>query len=219
MAHSNRSSMAVAETLAHEIGHNIGMEHDEEVLEGCSCSTGKCLMGAKGDEDDSNPRFLDWSDCSKKHLDKWLNKNFRNCLNNVPTAVIDIPQCGNGVVEIGEECDCGHAKECDTICCDTKTCRLTANATCAAGACCDLETCTPHPRGWKCREAREACDLPEFCRGGSNTRCPDDVTKMEGEPCPQGSCYHGRCGTYNLDEMCRALWGPTSNTVGKDSCR
>ena len=44
--------------------------------------------------------------------------------------------CGNGVVESGEECDCGDEETCRILesgnCCDFKTCKLGAHAVCSA---------------------------------------------------------------------------------------
>lgn len=43
----NRNPIGVACTLAHEMGHNLGMDHDENV-QGCYCpvprTSGGCLM-------------------------------------------------------------------------------------------------------------------------------------------------------------------------------
>lgn len=48
-------------------------------------------------------------------------------------------QCGNGRLDEGEECDCGTIAECQTSnqCCDPYTCRLTKEAQCATGECCE----------------------------------------------------------------------------------
>ncbi|XP_040197635.1 snake venom metalloproteinase atroxlysin-1-like [Rana temporaria] len=35
------SKVSVASTLVHEMGHNLGMDHDQE---NCSCSAGSCFM-------------------------------------------------------------------------------------------------------------------------------------------------------------------------------
>lgn len=47
--------------------------------------------------------------------------------------------CGNNIVEDGEDCDCGTIEECykQDPCCDPITCKLTKDAECASGPCCD----------------------------------------------------------------------------------
>ena len=46
--------------------------------------------------------------------------------------------CGNGIVDVGEDCDCGGLNDCDDPCCDPVTCRLKAAAQCSIkDACCD----------------------------------------------------------------------------------
>lgn len=54
-------------------------------------------------------------------------------------SLFEGPVCGNSFVEDGEECDCGLPEKCTNNCCDPVTCKLRGNATCATGACCDLQ--------------------------------------------------------------------------------
>lgn len=43
--------------------------------------------------------------------------------------------CGNGIVELNEDCDCGGLQDCP--CCIPSTCKLRPHAECSTGACCD----------------------------------------------------------------------------------
>lgn len=63
------------------------------------------------------------------------------CLRNVPETIFGGAKCGNGVVEHGEECDCGFTTKCPNKCCIASECKLAKDAICANGDCCDLETC------------------------------------------------------------------------------
>ena len=60
----------------------------------------------------SAPPSTRWSRCSKDQLVKSFEEGQGYCLHNVPETVYDTtPDCGNGIVEDGEECDCGNAPE------------------------------------------------------------------------------------------------------------
>lgn len=121
------------------------------------------------------------------------------------------PECGNGFVEAGEECDCGPPKFCKNTCCDPNTCKLYSNATCATGECCDLKTCSPKEAGTMCRSADSVCDLPEYCNGDSEY-CPVDYYRRDGVECDKGKsyCYSGSC--RSRDDQCKLLWGPSGKS-------
>jgi len=53
-------------------------------------------------------RSTQWSECSKTQLVESLSRGIGICLDNVPETYIS-EQCGNGIVDDGEECDCGLA--------------------------------------------------------------------------------------------------------------
>ncbi|XP_043514274.1 uncharacterized protein LOC122530927, partial [Frieseomelitta varia] len=200
MDHSNVVGL-VAATVAHEMGHNFGMEHDSA---DCECPEEKCIMASSSGS--LGPTH--WSTCSLEHLALAFEHGMDYCLRNKPQKLFDSPICGNGFVEPGEQCDCGLKENCDNPCCNVTTCMLHSNASCATGECCDLKTCRPKTAGTECRSAEHECDLPEYCTGQSEY-CPVDVFKMDGESCSMGKafCYQGSCRTHN--DQCKLLWGPT----------
>lgn len=133
----------VASTMAHEMGHNLGMDHDTP---DCTCQDSLCIMTANGS---SLHAATHWSSCSVDQLNVALHHGENFCLRNEPAKLFDSPTCGNGFVEDGEDCDCGLPEYCDNLCCDPHTCKLSQNATCATGSCCDLTTCKTATAGKK----------------------------------------------------------------------
>jgi len=191
----------VATTMAHELGHNFGMEHDSE---NCECPDDRCIMAPASST--MKPSF--WSSCSLEYLALAFEHGMDYCLRNKPRTLFESPVCGNGFVEPGEECDCGLKEHCDNPCCNPTTCRLHLNATCATGECCDFKTCKPKSPGNVCRLAEHECDLPEYCTG-DNEFCPKDIFKVDGVTCKVGQafCYQGTCRSHS--DQCRLLWGPS----------
>ncbi|PAA78458.1 hypothetical protein BOX15_Mlig000688g2, partial [Macrostomum lignano] len=205
------NAYGVAVTLAHELGHNLGLNHDEDER-GCgTCPDPQgCIMAAVGNE--VNP--VRFSNCSiHRFLDFTVPNGLGYCMTSPPedSAVSDAKvTCGNRIVEAGEECDCGPVRWCNNTCCNPNTCRFTSGSACASGECCNLATCQLKSQGVVCRSSRGICDLPEYCNGSSEW-CPQfDDYKADGTECLTGKayCYKGRCD--DRDTRCAALFNGTN---------
>ncbi|MCP9256932.1 Disintegrin and metalloproteinase domain-containing protein 12 [Dirofilaria immitis] len=205
--HSDQAAY-VAATIAHEMGHNFGMEHDIDEIE-CRCPAKSCIMSpATGI---THPTF--WSECSMRALQHSFSRGVDYCLRNSPTSVFGGARCGNGIVEAGEECDCGTPSSCINKCCNPATCRLSETAVCATGECCDLNTCQLLSATTVCRQATNECDLPEYC-DGLMEHCPADFFVQDGHECPNhvdDYCYNGYCGSR--DAQCQHIWGSTGRNA------
>ncbi|XP_006867550.1 PREDICTED: disintegrin and metalloproteinase domain-containing protein 8 [Chrysochloris asiatica] len=209
----SQSPLGVASTIAHEMGHNLAMDHDENI-DTCYCavppSSGGCVMAASL----SFELPKKFSQCSRSVYESFVETPQTECLRGMlnPNLLVSDPVCGNKLLERGEQCDCGSAQECQNPCCNATTCKLTKGAACAQGACCDQ--CQVKPAGHSCRSPKDACDLEEYC-DGQRSECPEDVFQENGSPCSGGYCYDGACPT--LDERCSKLWGSGAQ-VAVDTC-
>ncbi|XP_070398065.1 disintegrin and metalloproteinase domain-containing protein 8-like [Nothobranchius furzeri] len=209
----NTNSIGVASTIAHEMGHNLGLTHDTE---DCFCgsfpSKESCIMA----ESVGLVYPTRFSSCSRQQLSSFLEEINPTCLLDSPSTerIYGGPVCGNAFLEPGEECDCGTAEECKNPCCNATTCQLKAGAECAEGECC--HNCQLKPTGSMCRPKAGDCDLTEFCTGLSAV-CPPDAFTQNGLPCNRGNgyCYNGRCPSRQ--EHCKRLWGPDAE-VAPDAC-
>ncbi|XP_051771375.1 disintegrin and metalloproteinase domain-containing protein 9 [Ctenopharyngodon idella] len=204
---SNSALQSFSTVVAHELGHNLGMSHDD--ISGCNCS-GSCIMAS------TNSGGTKFSDCSANDFERLILRGGGVCLRNQPSQdnIITVPRCGNGILESGEECDCGTPQECNNKCCNAETCTLTKGSACAAGSCC--ENCQINVAGTPCRPSVNPCDLPEFC-GGASPFCPADFYIMDGLPCAGDTafCFEGRCQTF--DYQCKQLFGSAATTAD-DKC-
>uniref|UniRef100_A0A2K5NTL8 ADAM metallopeptidase domain 22 n=1 Tax=Cercocebus atys TaxID=9531 RepID=A0A2K5NTL8_CERAT len=156
----------MAVTLAQSLAHNIGIISDKRKLASgeCKCEDtwSGCIMGDTG-------YYLPkkFTQCNVEEYHDFLNSGGGACLFNKPSKLLDPPECGNGFIETGEECDCGTPAECvleGAECC--KKCTLTQDSQCSDGLCC--KKCKFQPMGTVCREAVNDCDIRETCSGNSS---------------------------------------------------
>uniref|UniRef100_A0A663ECQ2 ADAM metallopeptidase domain 9 n=1 Tax=Aquila chrysaetos chrysaetos TaxID=223781 RepID=A0A663ECQ2_AQUCH len=183
-----------ATVVAHELGHNLGMKHDDK----------RCPASYIMHSTDNGSR--NFSTCSADDFENLILNGGGNCLRNPPKTsnIYKEPVCGNNVVDNNEECDCGKPQECTNPCCDAATCKLTPGSQCAQGLCC--KNCKFKVAGAECRPKMDFCDLPEYCNG-SNAYCPDDFYIMNGYPCDnmKAYCYYGVCQSF--DSQCESIYG------------
>uniref|UniRef100_A0A8C2HIF3 Disintegrin and metalloproteinase domain-containing protein 10 n=1 Tax=Cyprinus carpio TaxID=7962 RepID=A0A8C2HIF3_CYPCA len=201
-------------TFAHEVGHNFGSPHDS----GLECTPGESksqdkkergnyIMYARATSGDklNNNKF---SVCSVKNISQVLEKKSGSCF-----VESGQPICGNGLVEPGEECDCGYSDQCKDECCydanqpDNRKCKLKPNKVCSPsqGPCCRAE-CSYKGRNEKCREESE-CAHQGMCNGAS-AQCPTSEPKAnftachgDTQVCLNGGCSGSICEKYGL-EVC-----------------
>ncbi|KAL2099703.1 hypothetical protein ACEWY4_004097 [Coilia grayii] len=188
----SKSVIPTASTFAHELGHNLGMEHDEG--EHCACVDPECIMTKT--LGDSSPRHF--SSCSVADYTSYLqSSNAMACLTVNPLHKALIPVCGNAILEEGEQCDCGSPEECTSTCCRAVDCKFVQSTK-------------------QCRAQGGECDLPEYCTG-SSADCPEDTFVQNGSPCSgnKGYCFNSQCPTR--DSQCMAEWGKDAQEA-EDQC-
>uniref|UniRef100_A0A3Q2QL95 ADAM metallopeptidase domain 11 n=1 Tax=Fundulus heteroclitus TaxID=8078 RepID=A0A3Q2QL95_FUNHE len=175
---------AMAITLCQSLGQNIGMKWNNARTSASDCRCPDAWVGCIM-EDTGFYLPRKFSRCSVDEYIQFLLQGGGSCLFNKPNKLLDPPECGNGFVEPGEECDCG-SQECARsggACC--KKCTLTHDAMCSNGLCCS-----------GCKVSRTRIQIAEFLR----IWCL--VSKYDGR------CYGGRCRTR--DGQCKGLWGYNS---------
>ena len=141
-------------------------------------------------------------------------------------------QCGNEVVEKGEECDCGNSDVCsynDPCCTPSDAPRRSGDFPCTvprsrgktcsplSGPCCSWDCQVVRDPAAVCNEATE-CHGRSLCDGVSG-RCPGPAAKPNGTACDGGTrfCVAGRCA----DSVCHRHGFMTCrcSTPAEDRCK
>ncbi|KAH0623680.1 hypothetical protein JD844_006721 [Phrynosoma platyrhinos] len=96
----DRTALSHATIVAHELGHNLGMNHDDKRCPGVY------IMYSS---DNGSKNF---SSCSANDFEQLILNGGGTCLRNAPRPndIFTEPVCGNHIVDRNEECDCGTPK-------------------------------------------------------------------------------------------------------------
>ncbi|ORY56053.1 ADAM family of metalloprotease-like protein ADM-B [Pseudomassariella vexata] len=223
------------QVFAHETGHTFGAVHDctsstcsdgtASVQKCCPVSASSCdAQGAYIMNPSTGSGITNFSPCSIGNICSAMDRNSikTQCLtNNRDVVTITGQQCGNGIVEAGEDCDCGGESGCnDNACCNPTTCKFQSGAVCDPSNedCCN-DTCQFASNGTVCRSSTGTCDPQEVC-SGSSAVCPADVTTPDGESCGASgadlTCASGQCTSRDL--QCKTLMGSLSSNNDTYAC-
>lgn len=221
--------------FSHESGHTFGAVHDcdaqtcaqdlQASSQCCPLSTTTCNAGAQYIMNPyAVPSMTTFSSCTIGNVCSAIGRNSVNssCLvNNRGVVTITGSVCGNGIVEAGEQCDCGGADGCESNnCCDGATCKFKDGAVCddSNDSCC--ENCQFASADTVCRPSISQCDLTEKCTGNTSA-CPSDQYKKDGTSCggPGAglSCASGQC--TSRDYQCRTVMGTLLNSNDTWACQ
>ncbi|XMA13245.1 hypothetical protein WAI453_006036 [Rhynchosporium graminicola] len=213
------------QVIAHETGHTFGAVHDcnsatcndgrtAASQQCCPLSAQTCDAGAQFIMNPSTgPNIQKFSPCTIGNICNAIGRNSvkTSCLTaNKDVTTISGSQCGNGIVESGEDCDCGGSAGCgDNKCCDAATCKFKQRAVCdPSNEDCCTGSCQFASNGTVCRGSTGTCDPQETCSGTSST-CPADATAPDGTSCGISggglSCASGQCTSRDL--QCKTLMG------------
>ena len=171
-----RHRTALAGTISHELAHVLGFAHFDARF--CKCPTKRpCAMTDKASNLYHSFIQYGWSDCAIRSIFshirekrkiwpqclKWSGNDFGQAFESGQ------PICGNGIIENGEECDCGPQNQrrsifdgiigvetlfCQNSQCCSNNCKLKKGAQCTQGICCDSAKCQFYNNNTICRPKR-----------------------------------------------------------------
>ncbi|XP_061190588.1 disintegrin and metalloproteinase domain-containing protein 10-like, partial [Saccostrea echinata] len=174
----------------------------------------------------NRPNNDHFSKCSKENitlvLDAVVNgRNGKyNCFKSSDSAF-----CGNGIVEEGEQCDCGYKDDCTDNCChprssdpnDKQMCKYkdpSIKCSPTEGPCC-TDKCDYKPANMMVCRAATDCSEEQKCNG-SSAKCPIPKNKEDmtycidyTQVCINGVCEGSLCKRKGYNESSHPHWHPT----------
>merc|ERR1712021_66323 len=173
-------------TVAHEMGHNLGLSHDFGLEDkSCNCEGIMSYAGQYGCPVNLPPK---WSHCSKasfvKHYNRIVSSGLQWCMAEFKDSQ-KAPSCSLSKL-------CNQATFNDGICDD-----INNNKGCSfdGGDCCDYKS------GWdsRCKQNNGDCTCKEQCKDGtsgtSTEWCNQNVIS-------QGSCESSGCSSGGVSMVC-----------------
>ncbi|PBP22000.1 ADAM 8 precursor [Diplocarpon rosae] len=219
--------------IAHETGHIFGAVHDcdsETCNDGTSVASQQCCPlsssvcdagGAYIMNPSTGANIQKFSPCTIGNICNAIGRNSvkTSCLTaNKDITTISGSQCGNGIVESGEDCDCGGTDGCaSNACCEPATCKFKGSAVCdPSNEDCCTGSCQFASNGTVCRESTGTCDPAETCSGSAST-CPGDNVAPDGTACGSKlECASGQCTSRDL--QCKTLMGSYTQNNDTYAC-